>query len=184
MSKGDREGFIVKFVDSKGQKTEYAVKAYEVNSIKHHLAQICCCWWLYIFCFCCCCSTNVCVMSLHRPFWSCSLKSTWKASMRMLFCRWTTTTSLCLSSAASPPRPFCTAKRSESVSATSKPGSWISQELVKCNYFLSHSFVVVFFVWCSLAAGWWVRWWCCTACRTSIVSPKQRSPSITWPWRT
>ncbi|XP_070784264.1 DNA topoisomerase 2-binding protein 1 [Enoplosus armatus] len=29
MSKGDREGFIVKFVESKGQKTEYAVKAYE-----------------------------------------------------------------------------------------------------------------------------------------------------------
>ncbi|XP_039983291.1 DNA topoisomerase 2-binding protein 1 isoform X2 [Xiphias gladius] len=29
MSKGDKEGFIVKFVESKGQKTEYAVKAYE-----------------------------------------------------------------------------------------------------------------------------------------------------------
>uniref|UniRef100_A0A8C4H0U0 DNA topoisomerase II binding protein 1 n=1 Tax=Dicentrarchus labrax TaxID=13489 RepID=A0A8C4H0U0_DICLA len=29
MSKGDREGFIVKFVESKGQKTEHAVKAYE-----------------------------------------------------------------------------------------------------------------------------------------------------------
>lgn len=33
MSKGDKEGFIVKFVESKGQKTEYAVKAYEVNAI-------------------------------------------------------------------------------------------------------------------------------------------------------
>lgn len=31
MSKGDKEGFIVKFVESKGQKTEYAVKAYEVT---------------------------------------------------------------------------------------------------------------------------------------------------------
>lgn len=29
MSKEDREGFIVKFVESKGQKTEYAVRAYE-----------------------------------------------------------------------------------------------------------------------------------------------------------
>uniref|UniRef100_A0AAQ5XMZ1 BRCT domain-containing protein n=1 Tax=Amphiprion ocellaris TaxID=80972 RepID=A0AAQ5XMZ1_AMPOC len=29
MSKGDKEGFIVKFVESKGLKTEYAVKAYE-----------------------------------------------------------------------------------------------------------------------------------------------------------
>ncbi|XP_071340915.1 DNA topoisomerase 2-binding protein 1 [Trachinotus anak] len=29
MSKGDQEGFIVKFVKSKGEKTEYAVKAYE-----------------------------------------------------------------------------------------------------------------------------------------------------------
>nr|XP_046226965.1 DNA topoisomerase 2-binding protein 1 [Scatophagus argus] len=29
MSKGDIEGFIVKFVESKGQKTEHAVKAYE-----------------------------------------------------------------------------------------------------------------------------------------------------------
>ncbi|KAM7369735.1 hypothetical protein PAMP_011036 [Pampus punctatissimus] len=29
MSKGDKDGFIVKFVESKGQKTEYAVKAYE-----------------------------------------------------------------------------------------------------------------------------------------------------------
>ncbi|KAI3355378.1 hypothetical protein L3Q82_018222 [Scortum barcoo] len=29
MSKGDREGFIVKFVETKGQKSEYAVKAYE-----------------------------------------------------------------------------------------------------------------------------------------------------------
>lgn len=33
MSKGEKEGFIVKFVESKGQKTEYAVKAYEVNAI-------------------------------------------------------------------------------------------------------------------------------------------------------
>lgn len=33
MSNGDKEGFIVKFVESKAQKTEYAVKAYEVNSI-------------------------------------------------------------------------------------------------------------------------------------------------------
>lgn len=33
MSKGDREGFIVKFVEGKGQKTEYAVKAYEVSSV-------------------------------------------------------------------------------------------------------------------------------------------------------
>ena len=31
MSKGDKEGFIVKFVESEGRKTEYAVKAYEVN---------------------------------------------------------------------------------------------------------------------------------------------------------
>ncbi|KAM8823171.1 DNA topoisomerase 2-binding protein 1 [Spinachia spinachia] len=29
MSKGDKEGFIVKFVDSRAHKTEYAVKAYE-----------------------------------------------------------------------------------------------------------------------------------------------------------
>ncbi|XP_037312426.2 DNA topoisomerase 2-binding protein 1 [Pungitius pungitius] len=29
MSKGDKEGFIVKFVESRAQKTEYAVKAYE-----------------------------------------------------------------------------------------------------------------------------------------------------------
>ncbi|KAK2859645.1 hypothetical protein Q5P01_004265 [Channa striata] len=29
MSKGDREGYIVKFVESNGQKTEYAVKAYQ-----------------------------------------------------------------------------------------------------------------------------------------------------------
>ncbi|GLD54550.1 DNA topoisomerase 2-binding protein 1, partial [Lates japonicus] len=39
MSKGDKEGFIVKFVESKGQKTEYAVKAYEaileLQSEKH-----------------------------------------------------------------------------------------------------------------------------------------------------
>lgn len=33
MSKGDKEGFIVKFVESKTHQTEYAVKAYEVNSI-------------------------------------------------------------------------------------------------------------------------------------------------------
>ncbi|KAK5849893.1 hypothetical protein PBY51_014191 [Eleginops maclovinus] len=32
MSKGDKEGFIVKFVESKGHKTEYAVKAYEAIS--------------------------------------------------------------------------------------------------------------------------------------------------------
>ncbi len=32
MSKGDKEGFIVKFVESKGQKTEHAVKAYQVIS--------------------------------------------------------------------------------------------------------------------------------------------------------
>lgn len=30
MPREDREGFIVKFVESKGQKTEYSVKAYEV----------------------------------------------------------------------------------------------------------------------------------------------------------
>lgn len=30
MSKEDRQGFIVKFVECKGQKTEYSVKAYEV----------------------------------------------------------------------------------------------------------------------------------------------------------
>lgn len=30
MSKADRGGFIVKFVESKGQKTEHAAKAYEV----------------------------------------------------------------------------------------------------------------------------------------------------------
>ncbi|XP_056220906.1 DNA topoisomerase 2-binding protein 1 [Seriola aureovittata] len=39
MSKEDKEGFIVKFVESKGQKTEYAVKAYEaileLQSEKH-----------------------------------------------------------------------------------------------------------------------------------------------------
>uniref|UniRef100_A0A665TAW0 BRCT domain-containing protein n=2 Tax=Echeneis naucrates TaxID=173247 RepID=A0A665TAW0_ECHNA len=39
MSKGDREGFVVKFVDSKGQQTEYAAKAYEaikeLQSEKH-----------------------------------------------------------------------------------------------------------------------------------------------------
>ncbi|XP_067342884.1 DNA topoisomerase 2-binding protein 1 isoform X2 [Channa argus] len=29
MSKGDKDGYIVKFVESKGKKTEYAVKAYE-----------------------------------------------------------------------------------------------------------------------------------------------------------
>lgn len=33
MSKEDKEGYIVKFVGSKGQKTEYAVKAYEVNYV-------------------------------------------------------------------------------------------------------------------------------------------------------
>lgn len=33
MSKGDKEGFIVKFVESRAQnRTEYAVKAYEVKS--------------------------------------------------------------------------------------------------------------------------------------------------------
>ena len=32
MSKGEGAGFIVKFVESKGQRTEHAVKAYEVNS--------------------------------------------------------------------------------------------------------------------------------------------------------
>lgn len=31
MSRGDRDGFIVKFVGSKGQTSEYAAKAYEVN---------------------------------------------------------------------------------------------------------------------------------------------------------
>lgn len=31
MSREDREGFIVKFVESHGQKTEYSVKAYEVR---------------------------------------------------------------------------------------------------------------------------------------------------------
>lgn len=33
MSKGDKEAYIVKFVESKGQKHEYAVKAYEVKSL-------------------------------------------------------------------------------------------------------------------------------------------------------
>ena len=33
MSKGDKEGYIVKFVESKGQNSENAIKAYEVNSI-------------------------------------------------------------------------------------------------------------------------------------------------------
>lgn len=37
MSKGDREAFIVKFVESEEQKTEHAVKAYEVC---HYLIQI------------------------------------------------------------------------------------------------------------------------------------------------
>lgn len=37
---------------------------------------------------------------------------------------------------------------------------------------------------CSLAAEWWVHWWCCTACSSSTVSPKRRSPFITWPWLT
>lgn len=37
MYKGDREGFIVKFVKSEEQKTEHAVKAYEVY---HYLIQI------------------------------------------------------------------------------------------------------------------------------------------------
>ncbi|XP_049913145.1 DNA topoisomerase 2-binding protein 1 [Epinephelus moara] len=32
MSKGDKEGFIVKFVESNGQRTEYAAKAYEAIS--------------------------------------------------------------------------------------------------------------------------------------------------------
>ncbi|XP_008292837.1 DNA topoisomerase 2-binding protein 1 [Stegastes partitus] len=39
MSKGDKEGFVVKFVQSKGPKTEYAIKAYEaileLQSEKH-----------------------------------------------------------------------------------------------------------------------------------------------------
>lgn len=43
MSNADRGGFIVKFVESKGQKTEHAVKAYEVW---YHLVQTYC-WLLY-----------------------------------------------------------------------------------------------------------------------------------------
>lgn len=31
MSKEDKEGYIVQFVGCKGPKTEYAIKAYEVN---------------------------------------------------------------------------------------------------------------------------------------------------------
>lgn len=45
MSKGDREGFIVKFVESKEQKTEHAVKAYEVYD---YLTQIYY-WWCISF---------------------------------------------------------------------------------------------------------------------------------------
>lgn len=49
MSKEDRRGFIVKFVESKGQKTEYSVKAYEVypwlpgniNDIRLHRFVLC-----------------------------------------------------------------------------------------------------------------------------------------------
>lgn len=32
MSKGDRDGFVVKFVDVNGRKTDLAVKAYEVST--------------------------------------------------------------------------------------------------------------------------------------------------------
>lgn len=39
MAKGDAEGFIVKFVERKGQRTEHATKAYAVNSI----------FWLKLF---------------------------------------------------------------------------------------------------------------------------------------
>lgn len=43
-------------------------------------------------------------------------------------------------------------------------------------------YFVNFSIWCSLAAGWWVHWWCCSACSSSIVFPKRRSPFITWLW--
>lgn len=63
MSKEDREGFIVKFVESKGQKTEYSVKAYEVYP------ELVCTDWQFA-------QIILCLSSLHRPFWSYSLKNT------------------------------------------------------------------------------------------------------------
>lgn len=63
MSKGDREGFIVKFVENRGKKTEYAVKAYEVNSHYLPLNLL----LIIIFCHCSAVSLfavdeNVCLM--------------------------------------------------------------------------------------------------------------------------
>lgn len=177
MSKGDREGFIVKFVESKGQKTDDAAKAYEVW---HYLAQPYY-WWWHIYFATALLSLYLLVIMfvscLLRPFWSCSLKSTWKPWMKMLFYRWTRRTNLCLSSAASPPQPFCTAKRSDSIFDTLKTWSWITRRVSLIFFTLCH------LSW-SLAAEWWAHWWCCTACSSSIVFPKQRSPSITWPWLT
>lgn len=104
MSKEDKEGFIVKFVESKGQKTEYATKAYEVN---HTYIGVC-------FLVSAIVHANICCVCVHcRPLWSCSRRSTCKPSMRMLCYGWTRETSLCLFSTASPLQPFYTARRSQ-----------------------------------------------------------------------
>lgn len=97
----------------------------------------------------------------------------------MRFYRWTRRTRLCMSSAGSPPQPFCTAKRSVSVC-----------DYTKCliiHFRVIRRLILLFLALSlssSLAAVWWVPWWCCIACSSSIVSPKQRSQSITWPWLT
>lgn len=77
MSKGDREGFIVKFVENRGKKTEYAVKAYEVNS--HYLPLN----LLLMITFFATALLSRClqlmkmfVSCLHRPFWRCSQRNT------------------------------------------------------------------------------------------------------------
>lgn len=74
MSKEDKEGYIVKFVESKGQKTDYAAKAYEVIKVNYYLVNT-----LIISLSALLFSQLVILfvfMFIHRPLGSYSLKST------------------------------------------------------------------------------------------------------------
>lgn len=170
MSKGDKEAFIVKFVEGKGPKTEYAVKAYEVNSPTRSTLSLYifllfvfdCIWLLWLL--------KQAILELQSEKYLKTIKEEDVLQMdqkdKSLFVFSSFTSSAFL---------HCKKVWINVGTQLKLDAEFRSNQTLTL---LSPCFI------CSLAAELWVRWWCCTACSISAVSPKQRSPSTTWPWLT
>lgn len=161
MSKEDRQGFIVKFVEYKGQKTEYSVKAYKVyrNPLSNNNVDSADCLMSVMF--------TQAILELQSEKYvktvdeDALLQMDQKDKSLYVF-----------NSFTGPAFLHC-----KTVWLNAASPIIITRSFRKVIYYF-----VTFSMWCSLVAGWWVHWWCCSACSSSIVFPKQRSPSITWPW--